>query len=323
MGSEMARNILNKRDLELVGAVVRKKEDVGKDISSLIGLRQKTGIRAYDVKTACRECDAELLLHAAVSYVPMVWEQVKPFVESGLNVVTIAEEMGYPFVKYKALSKKMDLTAKKHDVSILGTGINPGFAMDIMPLLLTGICRKVNSIKVTRLIDFSPFGPSIQKNIGIGMDKGEFRKKVAGKQLPLHIGLPETMHMLAASLKWKLSRVYETREPVLANNKINIPGYMNVAKGKVAGFNHRCFGLVNKKLKITLEELGRVDPKLDYRNTIEIRGMPNLMESVNVPPGNYTTTSHAVNLIPVVVNAKSGLLSMLDLPVAPVLPERT
>lgn len=320
MGSVMAKIVLEKKELELVGAVIRDEKDNGKDIGKLIGLNKKTGVRASNnPEEVFKKAKADIMLHAAVSYVPQVWEQIKPAVVSGINVVTIAEEMGYPFVKYPSLSREMDKTAKKHKVSILGSGINPGFAMDLMPLIISGICREVKSIRVTRVIDFSPFGPSIQKNIGIGMDAKEFKNKLKSKKLPLHLGLPESAYMLASGLQWKIDKLLEKREPVLAKHSIKVPGYMTVQKGKVAGFNHRCFGFYRGKKLITLEELGRVDPHEKYENTITIEGKPKLIETINVPPGNITTTSHAVNLIPKVVNARPGLLSMLDLPVAPVL----
>jgi len=320
MGSVMVKIVLEKKELELVGAVIRSDEDNGKDIGKLIGLNKKTGIKASNnPEEVFKKAKADIMLHAAVSYVPQVWEQIKPAVVSGINVVTIAEEMGYPFVKYPSLSREMDKTAKKHNVSILGSGINPGFAMDLMPLIISGICREVKSVRVTRVIDFSPFGPSIQKNIGIGMNAKEFKNKLKSKKLPLHIGLPESTYMLASGLQWKIDKLMEKREPVLAKHSIKVPGYMTVQKGKVAGFNHRCFGFYKGKKLITLEELGRVDPHEKYENIITIEGNPKLIETINVPPGNITTTSHAVNLIPQVVNARPGLLSMLDLPVAPVL----
>lgn len=320
MGSEMVKIMLKKKDIELVGAICHSPEKSGKDLGYLIGLNKKIGIKAYhDPEFVCKNCKADIVLHAAVSYVPQVWDHIQPMIRRGMRVITIAEEMGYPFVKYPELSKKMDGFAKKHNTSILGSGINPGFAMDIMPLMLSGICQEVDSIKVTRLIDFSPFGPQIQKNIGIGMSINEFNKKIKAKELPLHIGLPESTYMLTAGLKWKLDKIYETRGPIVADRTIKVPKYGKIDAGKVVGFNHKCFGLIKGKKKIILEELGRVDPRLDYRNIIQIKGIPDLTETINVPLGYITTTSHAVNLIPVLLNAKPGLLSMLDLPIAPVL----
>ncbi|MBX4196807.1 NADP-binding protein [Candidatus Pacearchaeota archaeon] len=320
MGSMMAKIMLEKKDLQIVGAIDRKPENQGKDLGVVLGLKRNVGVKVSDnADEVFRTSKADIMLHAAVSYVPKVWEQIQGAVKQGISVITIAEEMGYPFPKYPALCNEIDATAKKYDVSVLGSGINPGFAMDLMPLFLTGICQNVKEIKVTRVIDFSPFGPAIQKNIGIGMDVSEFKQGVKEGKLPLHIGLPESLSMLAHGLHWDIDKIIETRDPVAAKKPITVPGYMKIKKGNVAGFDHRCFGMKNGKKVITLEELGRVDPKEEYYNRIIIEGIPRLVETINVPPGNITTTSHAVNLIPVVLNAKPGLLSMLNLPVAPAL----
>lgn len=321
MGSVMAKTILEKRDLQLVGVICHRPEDAGKDLAYWIGAKKPTGIKASnDPEKIFKTVKADVVLQATVSYVPNVWEQIRPAVQAGMNVITIAEEMGYPFLKYPNLCKQMDREAKKHGVSILGTGINPGFAMDLMPLMLSGICQEVRRVQVTRLINFAPFGPAIQKNIGIGLSPHEFKKGVKSGALPLHIGLPESLAMLAQGLGWSIDEVKETRTPVLAQKSLPIPGYKTIEKGKVIGFNHRCYGFHKGKWKILLEELGNVDPKLDYKNSILIEGIPSLTEIINVPMGHLTTTSHAVNVIPKVLQASPGLLSMKDLLPAPCLP---
>lgn len=318
MGSMMVRIILEKKELELVGVIDRDPEKTGKDLSDVLKIKKKTGVKIYsDAELAFKTLKADVMLHAAVSYVPKVWEQIKPAVEKGISIITIAEEMGYPFKKYPYLCREMDRTAKKHGVSILGSGINPGFAMDILPLFLSGICRNVESVKVTRVIDFSPFGASIQKNIGIGMNPADFKKGVSSGKMPLHIGLPESAYMLASGLGWKIDKIIETREPVIAKKAINVPGYMKVPSGKISGFNHRCYAFVKGKKKIILEELGRVARDIDYKNTIVIEGVPRIVETMNVPSGHITTTSHAVNLIPALLKVEPGLHSMLDIPIAP------
>lgn len=322
MGSKMVEWILNKEQLELVGVIVRSEEKIGKDVGEVLGWKKKTGVKCYTSDYAFKNIKADIMLHAAVSYVPEVWKQIRGAVEAKINVITIAEEMGYPFVKYPTLSMEIDRLAKQNGVSVLGSGINPGFAMDYLVLALTGISPKVNKIKVTRLINFAPFGAAIQNNIGIGLTAKEFKDGAAKGKLPVHIGLHECIHMLAHSLDWKIDKIKETKVPVVANKIIKVPGYKSVPKGKVCGFNQRAIGHYKEEEKIILEELGRVDPKLDYKNTIYIYGHPNLIENMNVPSGELTTTAHAVNLIPVVVNAKPGLLTMLDLPIAPALKDK-
>lgn len=323
MGSVMAKMILEKKDLKLVGVIVHHKEDAGKDVAELIGLKKKTGVKTTDNPLALfKKGKADVVLQATVSYVPKVWDQIAPAVKAGINVVTIAEEMGYPFKKYPKLCATMAREAKKYKVSIIGTGINPGFAMDVLPLMISGICHSVKHVKVTRVINFAPFGAAIQRNIGIGMSSRAFKAGVAAGKLPLHIGMPECVYELADGLGWKVDRIKETREPVIAKKRVKVPGYKTVEKGEVVGFNHRCFGYVKGKEKIVLEELGNVDPLLEYRNIITLDGHPRLTEWMNVPMGNLTTTAHAVNVLPWVVRAAPGLLSMKELPVVPCLPTK-
>ena len=320
MGSRMVEFVLQKEELELVGVIVRSEDKIGKDIGEVLGWKKKVGVKCYSSDYAFKNINSDVMLHAAVSFVPQVWEQIKGAVNARINVITIAEEMGYPFVKYPRLSKEIDDAAKRNKVSVLGSGINPGFAMDYVVLALTGILPDVKKIKVTRLINFAPFGQSIQNNIGIGMKPEEFKKGVASGKMPVHIGLPECIYMLSHALNWKIDKIKETREPVVAKKQIRVLGYKSVHAGRVSGFNQRAIGYYKGEEKIILEELGRVDPKLDYRNTIYINGRYcNLIESVNVPSGDLTTTSHAVNLIPIVFRARPGLLTMLDLVVAPAL----
>ncbi|HLC85998.1 MAG TPA: NADP-binding protein [Candidatus Nanoarchaeia archaeon] len=321
MGSKMVEMILKKEDLELVGAVVKPEKD-GRDIGELLGWKKKIGIKGHTAPDAFRNLDADIMLHAAVSHVPDVWKQIRGAVHARINIITIAEEMGFPFVKYPKLCEEMDDAAKLHGISILGSGINPGFAMDLLPLTLTGILHSVKKIKVTRLVDFSPFGPAIQKNIGIGFTPVEFRNGIKEGSMPGHIGLSESAHMIAHALGWKLDKLKETKVPVIAKKSIHVHNYKTVKPGQVAGFDQRLFAFEKGKLRIVLEELGRVDPEIEYKNIIQIDGYPSLVEWMSVPTGKLTTTAHAVNLLPVVYNASPGLLTMLDLPVAHALKDR-
>ena len=188
--------------------------------------------------------------------------------------------------------------------------------MDLLPILITGICKKVDKIKVIRVVDFSPFGPAIQQNIGIGMNVEDFKKKVKEKNLPLHIGLPESCYMIAKALGWRIKEIIETKEPIIDERAIESPGYKKIESGKVCGFNHKCYAIVEGKEKIALEEFGRVEKGLDYKNTIIIEGEPKIIDEMNVPPGNITTASHSVNLIPIAFGARDGLLTMADIHVA-------
>jgi len=313
MGKSMARLVLKREDLKLVAGVSRK--HAGRDLGEIIG-KKKIGVPVYAPGEIFNKVKADLVLHAAVSYAKEAWPQIEPAVRKGMNVITIAEEMGYPKTRFPRLSKKIDTVAKRNGVTVLGTGINPGFMMDVLPLLLTGITRRVNKVKVTRYLDFSGLGPQAQKLKGTGLSATEFRKKVKKGELPLHIGLLESLYMVAEGLGWSVDRAVETKTPYLANRNLNIKGFMKIDKGKVAGYNHNGHAYCPQGEVVHLEERGRVDPKIDYKLTIDIKGVPDLHLEMNVPPSQFTTSSHAVNLIKVVCNAKTGLVTMRDLPIA-------
>ncbi|MEX0920121.1 MAG: Gfo/Idh/MocA family oxidoreductase [Candidatus Pacearchaeota archaeon] len=322
MGGNMVKTILNKKDIEFVGGIVRREEQNGKDVAEIIGLKKKTGAKAYtNPKELFKKKKPDVILQATVSYAKDAWKQIKPAVLSGINVVTIAEEMNYPAAKYPSLAKEIDKLAKKHKVSVIGTGTNPGFAMDFLPLVLSGTSKKINSMKIVRFKDPTASGPAVTKNMGIGLSLKDFKKGVKNKKLPLHIGLPESAHILAKGLYWKIDKVKETRKPVTAEKEIKIPG-IKIKKGDVSGFDQKLVAFHKGKKIISIEERGRVGPNVTYQNEIILEGEPKIREMLNVPPTKIVTSSHAVNMIPIAVDAKPGLLCMVDLPPATALPEK-
>jgi 2,4-diaminopentanoate dehydrogenase len=313
IGKSMAKLVLKRDDLKLVAAVSRSQ--AGKDLGEVFG-GKKLGIPVYAPNEIFNKVKADIMLHAAVSYVKDAWPQIEPALRNGINVITIAEEMGYPRTRFPRLSKKIDTLAKRCGVTVLGTGINPGFMMDALPLMITGITRKVEKIKVTRYLDFSGLGPQAQKLKGTGLSASEFRSKVKKGELPLHVGLLESLYMVAEGLGFEVKKTVETRSPYLAERNLNIKGFTKIPKGRVAGYNHNGHAYCEKSEVIHLEERGRVDPKIDYKLTIDVKGVPDLHLEMNVPPSQFTTSSHAVNLIKVVCDFKNGLVTMKDLPIA-------
>jgi 2,4-diaminopentanoate dehydrogenase len=166
------------------------------------------------------------------------------------------------------------------------------------------------------MFDFSPLGPQAQKIKCLNCTREDFSKKVKSNELPLHIGLVESIYLIADALNWKL-KVTEKRIPVIAKKDIRVTNYGKVKRGMTAGYNHIGYGTdIKGKTRILLEEKGRVDPKINYNLNIEIKGTPKLQMEMNVPPTTQTTTSHAVNLIPLVIKANPGLITMKDLPIA-------
>lgn len=311
-GGRMAKIVLERGDMEIVGAIDVAKEKVGKDLGEVLRLDKKVGvIVSDDPDVVFTKVKADVVLHATVSFAPEVWSQIVKAVQAKMNVITIAEEMAYPYAKYPKLAKEIDEEAKKQGVSVLGTGVNPGFAMDSLVLLICGVCQQIRKVRVTRLVDFSPFPASALRKLGIGFTVDEFHKGKAEGSIPTFTGLLESMSMVADGLGWTLDEVKETIEPVITEKRIETP--IEIGPGKTYGFDQACRGIKGGQEVIILEELGRVGPGIEPMNTVRIEGIPDIIETMNIPPSNITAAAHAVNLIPHVLKANPGLITMKDL----------
>jgi len=317
-GHDMATLMLNKEGIELVGAIDIAEEMIEKDLGKVLGIDKQLGVKvSNDPNAVFSQVKADIVLHATVSFLPEVWSQIVKPVEAGMNVITLAAEMAYPYPKYPELAKEIDGKAKEFGVTVLGAGVNPGFVMDLVPLVLTEVCRDVRKIKVTRLVDLSKFTAFLKK-VGIGMTVGEFNKaKANGSIHTPGFTNPESMSMVADSLGWKLDEVKETAEPIISQEYIETPNIV-IKPGMVCGFDERRYGIKNGKELITLEVRSGVGLELEAKTTISIEGDPSVTETMTGQAASGGSAV-AVNMIPHVINAKPGLVTIKDLPIAPCL----
>lgn len=318
MGSGIARDILNKKELQLVGAVETFREELdGKNLGEYLGADCGVTISSNAERTIS-ETDPDVVLIATTSFVPKVFPMIKTAVEHSANVITLAEEMAYPWLDYPELSHRMDSLAKKHNVSVLGTGINPGFVLDVLILTLTGAALNVGKIKAQRINDLSPFGKEVMRTQGVGTSVEEFENGIKSGDIVGHIGFRQSIAMMADALGWKLDRIEEEREPIVSKTHRETP-YVKVEPGQVAGCRHIGRGIVNGEVKIELTHPQQIHPETENVKTgdfVQIEGDPNIsMEIKPEIPGGKGTMAMAVNMIPKVVCARPGLLTMKDLPV--------
>ncbi|SHF14660.1 4-hydroxy-tetrahydrodipicolinate reductase [Marinitoga hydrogenitolerans DSM 16785] len=316
MGSGIARNILSKYELELVG--VHDTRYVGKDIGELLEMGE-IGLKVYDSpEKMLDETNPDLVIIATNSFVEVVKEQIIMAAKKHINVITIAEEMAYPFYTHPEEAEEMDSLARRYGVSILGTGINPGFVLDTLILALSGAALNVEQIKAARINDLSPFGPTVMETQGVGTTVEEFEEGIKTGKIVGHIGFEQSIYMIADALGWNIDKIEQTREPIISN-VLRETKYVRVEPGMVAGCNHIARAYMNGKLVIELKHPQQVRPELENVDTgdyIEIIGDPNLNLSIKPEiPGGKGTIAVATNMIPSVIEAESGLLSMADLPV--------
>ena len=126
-----------------------------------------------------------------------------------MNVVTTCEELAFPAPANQPHFRELDRLAQRKKVSVLATGVNPGYAMDALALMLTAPCARVNRVAVTRVVDAGTRRLPLQRKVGAGLNLSQFRRAVTEGTVR-HVGLPESVYMIAHGLGWKLDRVDET-----------------------------------------------------------------------------------------------------------------
>jgi len=317
MGSGVAKLLLRKKSVRLVGAAASRKEKQGKELAEVLRLENETGIIVSSLDEALAK-DADVVIQCTTSFVKEACPEILKIVEAGSNVISIAEEMAYPVVTDPELVCAMDEAAKKRGVTILGTGVNPGFVLDTLLLTLTGVCEDVVSVKAFRINDLSPFGHGVMKTQGVGSTPEEFRRGVTEGAITGHIGFVQSVRMIADALGWELDEVIETREPIVSKVARETP-HVSVKPGMVAGCNHTVKGMRGGVPVILLEHPQQIHPRLAGVETgdyIDIQGSSSTVKMRIEPeiPGGIGTVSMAVNMIPLVVEASPGLVTMLDLP---------
>jgi 4-hydroxy-tetrahydrodipicolinate reductase len=317
MGRKTAEALLGKKSFKIVGAVDIDPALVGKDLGEILDPPGKLGIKIVkDAEALFARKKARAVVLTTSSRLRAIFPQIAQCVKARLNVVSTCEELSYPWKRSPSLSRKIDALAKKYKVTVVGTGINPGYLMDTLPITLTAPCLRVDSIRVTRMMNSAKRRIPFQAKIGTGLTKDEFRQKIDTKIITGHVGLLESIHAIASALGWKLDEAVELApEPVIADRDIKT-GLGTVKAGKVIGLKSVAYAKSEGKDVITLIFCANADVSEEYDEII-IEGNPPICEKIiGGVHGDIGTVAVTINTIPRAVEAPSGLKTMKDLPPA-------
>jgi 4-hydroxy-tetrahydrodipicolinate reductase len=316
IGGYITKSLLEKEGVQIVGAVDVAKDKVGKDLGEVLGLKKKVGVTiSGNIDSACSRVKADIAVHTTSSHLKDTFPQIASIIRHGVNVISTCEELSYPYVSEPKLAKGIDALAKEHDVTVLGTGINPGFLMDALVITLTAPCQKIEKIKVTRVMDAATRRLPFQKKIGAGLSVQEFTQKIKKKQITGHVGLEQSIAMIADALTWKLDKVVvQSAEPVIAKKHVESKD-IKVNAGEVAGLRQEAKGIVKGKEAIVLDFRAYIGAEEEF-DAVTIKGVPEIRQRISpCVHGDLGTVAMIVNSIPKVINAPAGLVTMKDLPV--------
>jgi len=308
IGAEIARLLLSKPWVKLVAAVDIDPKKIGRDVGEVIGLGREVGVKV----TAEVQGKPEVICHSTGSRLRKVEPQLRALLERGCHDVSTCEELSFPIDK--AIREELQQIARRHNVTLLGTGVNPGFVMDKLPLTLTAVCQDIKSVEIIRIQNASTRREPLQRKVGAGMIVDEFRAAVAAGKIK-HMGLRESLLMVGNGLGVEFEHVSDEKiDPIVAEREV-VTQYLKVAAGRVAGVHQ------------TIAGKGRIDVRLELRmyvgaeavaaDRVIVRGVPDLeLEIKGGVHGDRATAAMVVNAIPRVVSARPGVLTMDDISVS-------
>ena len=314
IGMETAKVLLGRRDIQLVGVIDNDPAKRQRDVADLAGMTRPSGVRvsdrADDVLGVTRP---HVVILTTGSRFKTVLPQIKECVNARTNVISSCEELLLPHVRFAAQTRELDKLAKSRDVSVLGTGVNPGFIMDTMVLAASAPCLELKSVKIERIVDASTRRENLQKKVGAGLTTTQFRRGVK-KEEHGHVGLLESMYLVAEGLGWSLDKVDEKIRPVVAKKRVRTP-HLTVQVGEVAGIHHVVKGFKNRKEVVSLDLQMYVGAKKPS-DRITIEGRPNVnVFFENGIAGDEATIAMLVATVPSMSKLEPGVRSMIDVPV--------
>ena len=311
LGQMLGPYLTEKENLQLVGAVDVDPAKTGRDLGTLYNLDRPLDVAVVGKLDAVLMDDADVAVLTTVSELRALFPTLEQLIEGGLDVVSTCEELAYPWIAEPELARRIDALAKANRVSVLGTGVNPGFLMDFLPTAATAVCRNVDSILIERIQDASLRRLPFRQKIGAGLSVETFEERVRSGQIR-HVGLTQSMQMVASRLGWRLDKTEDSVEPVVARTEVRGKDG-SIRAGDATGVNQTGRGYAGNREVLTLvfrATVGETRP----RDRIHVRGTPEIdLTIAGGINGDVATCSIVTNGIPAIHQAPPGLRTMVDI----------
>jgi 2,4-diaminopentanoate dehydrogenase len=312
IGAAIVKQVATRPGFKIVGGIDIDPAKIGRDLGDVVGLPKRLGVKVSgDAAKALKSAKPDVVMLCTSSSVKRVMPQVETILKSKTAIVSTTEELSYPFHTNVRYAKQIDAWARKARVGVLGTGVNPGFAMDALPIALTGVCERVERVTINRIQDARIRRLPFQQKIGAGLTTEQFQRKVDDGSVR-HVGLTESIAMIADALGWSLSKITDEIQPKIATVTVSSE-FLAVDPGYVCGIIQDGIGYRKGEPVIRLHMEAFLGSPDTY-DSVDIEGSPSLsMKIAGGIHGDIATASIAVNSIPKVLQAAPGLHTMRDL----------
>ena len=315
IGIEALRLAATKPWIEVTGGVDIDPAKAGNALASFTGIEAQRFCRVFPTFEAlCAGGKPDVVLHTAGSKAAESFDQIEPMIRAGVSIASTCEELLYPQLREPQRSVEIDDLCKRFGAGVVGTGVNPGFVMDVLPVCLTGVSRAVQSICAERVVNASTRRMQLQRKIGSGMDPEHFRELFrAGKAG--HAGFRESAALICHCLGWEVENISETCEPLIADHDIKTE-FFSVKTGLTCGLHQIVEANVSGLGKPLVMDLKMYLDAKDPHDAVRVIGEPMLDLRLNGGvAGDHATVAALVNVIPRLLKAGGGLHLMTDLAV--------
>jgi len=314
IGAAVVRQCAARRGFRIVGAVDIDPAKAGKDLGEVAGVGRKLKVPvSEDDKKAIKASKPDVVVLCTQSSLKKVMPQMEAILKLKVPIVSTTEELAYPTKGNMKYARAIHEMAKKARVAVLGTGVNPGFTMDALPITLTGVCERVESIRVDRIQDARVRRLPFQQKIGAGLTREQFQKKVDDGSVR-HVGLAESISMIADAMGWKLDKITDEIQPKIATETV-ASEFLAVDPGYVCGIVQDGVGYRDGQAIITLHMEAYLGAPESF-DAVQVAGSPALnMKIAGGVHGDVATASITVNSIPKILEVAPGLHTMRDMPI--------
>lgn len=313
IGAAVVRQVAARKGLKIVGAVDIDPAKVGRDLGEVTGAGRKLGVKVMeDLRKTIKATKPDVAVLCTSSSLKSVVPQFAEVLKLKVPIVSTTEELAFPTSGNNRWARAIHKAALKGKAAVLGTGVNPGFTMDALPLALTAVCESVESIEVDRVQDARIRRLPFQQKIGAGLTKAQFQAKVDNASVR-HVGLAESISMIAHGLGWKLDRITDEIKPKIASEAVSSE-FLTVEAGQVCGLVQDGVGYRGGRPLIRLHMEAYLGAPESF-DAVRVKGSPNINSKITGGVhGDVATASMVVNSIPLVLQVKPGLHTMLDMP---------
>ena len=301
----------------IVGAINRT-SNLGEDLGRVSGLDKDLDIIISDcADDIYKNNQVDIAVISTSSDMASFLELARDILPRGVNVLTIAEEVFWPWRSYPELSEELNALAKKHNVTVGASGLQDGFLLNVISAV-TGVCNSIKSMNVVTNANLDFYGPAVLEHYVIGATESEYEQRMnqTDSDAEPMLVLGSAMEALVSDLSFTISKWNSYYTPIFASEPImSVSLDKLIDSGLSIGRTEHIEIETEEGITLGSQFIEKIcQPDEPSQLVWDIKGVPDIRFSIDRLDGEAVTCASAVNRIADIVNANSGFITCENLP---------